>query len=468
MKRNIGWIRILLITSQLVLIAFVIQWLAYQYRDQKRMLAEELNREYFDSQQQVIDSLIVSHVVDPAIHVVHKTRTDSVGISNAVVTISMPDSLRIERTDTSQYKVSVRKKQDVLLRSVKLFIAKTSDSTGDTQGFTRAFTDEPDTLMFKDVFESRVVKKGFPVTFTWVGEPDSAHLKGLKGAILVGSHFDPGFPAAKIGKISPVILKEMTSQILFSLVLLLLTGSAFIITFRSLKKQMVLNALRNEFVGNISHELKTPVSTVKLAIDSLRNSERMKDPVKSGEYLGMAALEMARLENLVTKILDQSLLEEKLAPVELSQLDINLLVTQVVQTFAIRASEEGALLEFDFATELPPIKGDSLYLSSVIANLLDNSLKYASPGAAIQVKTYQDKGKACISVTDNGPGIPREYQSRIFEKFFRIPGNNRHNVKGYGLGLTFAQQVMKQHGGNIRVTNLEKGCSFILSFPAPE
>jgi signal transduction histidine kinase len=467
MARKIHWIRILLITSQLFLIAFVFQWLAFQYREEKRLLAEELTREYFDSQQQVIDSLIVSKVVNPAIHIVHNSPSDSIETANAVVTISMPDSMKFEKTDSTFKTIAVRRQKDVLLRSVKLFISKTSDSTSETHGFAGAFPEEPDTLLFKDLFETRVIKKGFPLTFTWINQPDSLHLGSIKGAIVLGNPYDPAFPSAKIGKISPVILKEMTSQILFSLVLLLLTGSAFIITFRSLKKQMVVNALRNEFVGNISHELKTPVSTVKLALDSLRNPERLKDPEKSAEYLGMAASEMKRLENLVTKILDQSLLEEKLAPVELTLMDLNDLVASVLKGFELRISQEGATIEFDAGTNIPQVKGDPLYLNSVVVNLVDNSLKYASPKAEIRVRTFFEKGKVCLSVTDNGPGIPAEYHSKIFEKFYRIPGNNKHNVKGYGLGLTFAQQVMKQHGGSIQVANQPKGCTFTLSFPAP-
>ncbi len=467
MKNNkkIGWIRLLLIFSQLLLSGFVVQWLVYQYREEKQALTQELIGQYVESQGQVFDSLLVNKVVNPAIRFKHRSSNDTLIHTSAMVTISLPDSAHVRPPESGDIEIRVSRKEDILLRSVKLFVAQTSDSIpSDTQSHAM-FGGEPDTILFKTVFAERLSRKGIPVTYTWIGQPDSSIRKDNKKAILLQGPEWASFPAAQIGRFSPLIIKKISGQIAFSLILLLLTGSAFVITFLSLKKQLVLNALRNEFVGNISHELKTPVATVKVALEALQRPDRLMDPAKTAEYLNMASIEMNRLEKLVSRVLDQSLLEEKNGIPHPETLNLKELVEEVLKGFELRAESEGARLEFEKDDAECMISGDKLYISSVLVNLIDNSLKYAAPDADVCVRIDTDNDCTYLSVADNGPGIPREYHSRIFEKFFRIPGNNRHNIKGYGLGLTFAQLVMKQHGGSISVKNQDKGCIFTLCFP---
>ena len=468
MKNNkkIVWIRLLLIFSQLLLSGFVVQWLVYQYGEEKQALTQELTVQYIESQGQVMDSLLVNKVVNPAIRFKHRPAGDTLTHASALVTISLPDSARIDPPESGNFEIRVNRKEDVLLRSVKLFIAQTSDSIHPDYHYESLFPGEPDTLLFKTVFAERLSSKGITVSYTWIGQPDSVIRTSKTKAIILQGPDWGSFPVARIGRFNPFIIKKISGQIAFSLILLLLTGSAFVITFLSLKKQLVLNALRNEFVGNISHELKTPVATVKVALEALQRSDRLMDPAKAAEYLSLASMEMNRLENLVSRVLDQSLLEEKNGIPHAETVNLNDLVDEVLKGFELRAESEGARMKFDKDDAECIISGDKLYISSVLVNLIDNSLKYASPDAEVCIRTHTSKDCICLSMADNGPGIPKEYQSRIFEKFFRIPGNNRHNIKGYGLGLTFAQLVMKQHGGTINLKNLDKGCMFTLCFPA--
>jgi signal transduction histidine kinase len=469
MKQNnkIGWLRILLIVSQLVITGFVIQWLIYQYNDQKQTLKEELERQYNESQEQVIDSLLLKHIVDPAINIRHSSGTDSIhNTIRAVMSITLADSLAVKKGARIPLDMQFQDKEDMLLRTVKLFISQTNDSVHRLEGFSGVVNGEPDTNMFKHVFTEKISDKGLSVAFSWSGDSIGKNHASKESIILLGDTMSNCFPEARIEGLNPMIVRKMSAQILFCLILLILTGSAFIITFVSLKRQLLLNALRNEFVGNISHELKTPVSTVKVALEALHSHDTIRNSEKCDEYVTMASMELNRLEKLVNRVLDQSLLEEKTALENPERIDLNALVAEVIKGFELRAKSENAQLIFDHSEDGLTVSGDWLYINSVLINLIDNSLKYAAPAAEIQVGTYAQKGYVCVSVTDNGPGIPHEYQSRIFEKFFRIPGDNRHNVKGYGLGLTFARQVMKQHGGSISVKNLNTGCRFILSFPA--
>lgn len=465
---KIGWLRILLIFSQLVITGFVIQWLIYQYNDKKQELTGELYRQYAESREQVIDSLLLKHVVDPAINVRHESKTDTLPHTmKTMVAITLSDSMAIGKVPTAHPDSQFRNKEDMLLRSVRLFLNHANDTADLYGNMSGYFTVCPDTVMFKDVFSKRLSREGMAVTFTWSDDSLTVPHHSKEKVILLGDSIGYSFPAAQIGRLSPLILRKMTDQILFCLILLILTASAFIITFISLKRQLVLNALRNEFVGNISHELKTPVSTVKVALEALRTHDHRKSPEKCDEYATMASMELNRLEKLVNRVLDQSLLEEQTGLSNPESIDLNELAGDVVRRLEARAQAENAQLVHDESEQGLTVTGDRLYIESVLQNLIDNGLKYAAPSAEIHIRVYSQAGHVCLSVTDNGPGIPHEYQARIFEKFYRIPGDNRHNVKGYGLGLSFARQVMKQHRGSISVRNLDRGCRFILTFPAP-
>ncbi|MFH0760928.1 MAG: HAMP domain-containing sensor histidine kinase [Bacteroidota bacterium] len=465
---KIGLLRILLIVSQLVITGFVIQWLIYQYNEQKQALTEELCRQYAESREQVIDSLLLKHVVNPVIRLRHTSGTDTIQqTTQALMAFTVSDSMAAGKESGIPLDIQFQDKEAMLLRSVRLFISQSNDSVHKLEGFSGYIQGGPDSAMFKDVFSKRLTREGISVTFTLTSDSMKADHQSKEKVIFLGDSLSHFFPAAKIGKLNPLILRKMTAQVFFCLILLILTASAFIITFISLKRQLVLNALRNEFVGNISHELKTPVSTVKVALEALRTHDHLKSPEKCDEYVSMASLELNRLEKLVNRVLDQSLLEEKTGLTNPERIDLNDLVAEVIKGLDLRIKSENAQLIFDDSEKGLAVSGDRLYIDSVLMNLIDNSLKYAVPSAEINVRTYSQKGHVCLSVTDNGPGIPHEYQTRIFEKFYRIPGDNRHNVKGYGLGLSFARQVMKQHGGSISVKNLDRGCRFILTFPAP-
>lgn len=489
-RNNIRWLLILLVASQLLLTGFVAQWLVYQYKAGKSILVENLNRQYEESLDQVIDSLLLKKVVNPAIMISRKTAGNSAGCTvpdtvvvrdqstvlhsftgklrpktNAIVTVSTTDSQLHNHLDSQKILTTFYPREDMLIRTVQLVIAEAADADSTTRHRESLYPGRPDTVMFKTVFTDRIKDYGLRQVFNW--ESDSLIRKSFDNPslIVLGSPFNSDFPAVQISRYNPYVLKKILPQLLFGVILLLLTGSAFAITFRSIKKQLIVNALRNEFVGNISHELKTPVSTVKVALEALKNYDFKRDPERTGEYLDMATAEMNRLDKLVSKVLDQSLLQESQRIINPETVNLGEMADSVLRTMKTRIDEEQA--SFKLICEEPDVtvEADPIYIQSVLVNLIDNSLKYAGPGAEIGIRIWQDSRRAYISVTDNGPGIPAEYRTRIFEQFFRVPADNRHNVKGYGLGLSFAHMVMKQHGGSIHFENPEPGGSrFILTF----
>jgi signal transduction histidine kinase len=208
------------------------------------------------------------------------------------------------------------------------------------------------------------------------------------------------------------------------------------------------------------------VSTVKVALEALKTFDKVSNPAKTREYLDMAGQEMNRLDQLISKVLDQSMIGEQNQVIQLQMTNISALTGQVVLTLQPRLTARNAIIRIEDTVELDEILLDPLHYQGVITNLIDNSLKYGPENPEILIRLWQEKGSAMVEVSDNGPGIPKEYLSRVFDKFFRVPSGDTHNIKGYGLGLSFAALVMKEHGGSISVRNIEPaGCAFTMKFP---
>ncbi len=278
-------------------------------------------------------------------------------------------------------------------------------------------------------------------------------------------NYHEGYPQFFVKNYTGYILKQMYPQFLFALILLGLSASALLFSYRSLRKQLALNKLRDDFIGNISHELKTPVSTVKVALEALRTFDLSKDPKVSGEYLEMASREVERLGGLVGKVLHHQVLDDPSAILQKKHCELNGMVQSVLQTLELHIKEKGAEVQVHETGGPCTIMVDPVYMEGVILNLIDNSLKYAGPKPEIRILIECNSQGNSLSVVDNGPGIPDEFRHQVFDKFFRVPSGDHHNVKGYGLGLNFASQVMAHHGGSISVRNLSpKGCEFTLQF----
>ena len=254
----------------------------------------------------------------------------------------------------------------------------------------------------------------------------------------------------QLGNTFPYLVKKISIPILVSIFLVGVTIFSFLLLYRNLLRQRRLALMKNEFISNITHELKTPIATVSVAIESLRNFNAILDPEKTKEYLDISANELQRLSLLVDKVLKLSMFENK--EIELTYESINLeeLVNEVVSSMRLQFEKNKAKVTIEKDGNLN-LKGDRLHLLSVVYNLLDNALKYSNHAPEIHLKLYEENDHAVMVVSDNGIGVAPEYRDKIFDKFFRVPLGNTHNTKGYGLGLSYASQVIHQHGGKITV-----------------
>jgi two-component system phosphate regulon sensor histidine kinase PhoR len=267
------------------------------------------------------------------------------------------------------------------------------------------------------------------------------------------------------GSSIPYLLKRIASPILFSLFLVGLTVLSFVLLYRNMKRQQRLAELKNDFISNITHELKTPIATVGVAIEALKNFNAIQDPARTKEYLDISSNELQRLNLLVDKVLKLSMFEKKEIQLNLEPLDLKNLVDEVIASMRLQLEKKNASISLSHSGD-SSFQGDRLHLLSVIFNLVDNAIKYSYDNPAIKIDVTGKENSIVFRIADNGIGIPDEYKTKVFEKFFRVPVGNIHNTKGYGLGLSYVATVIKKHNGAIIVENYPGGgTEFIITLP---
>jgi len=261
------------------------------------------------------------------------------------------------------------------------------------------------------------------------------------------------------------LIKKLISPILFSLFLVGATIFSFGLLYRNLQRQRKLTEIKNEFISNITHELKTPIATVGVAIEALRNFNAINDPQRTKEYLDISQNELQRLSLLVDKVLKLSMFEKKEIELKYESLDLKGVVDEVVSSMRLQIEKHHAIVSTTVEGDTH-LQGDRLHLLSVVFNLLDNALKYGNGNIAIKFDLKEKGNEVELSVADNGIGISPEYKDKVFEKFFRVPLGNTHNTKGYGLGLSYVSHVVQRHKGKIEVESQPGlGSKFIITIP---
>lgn len=262
------------------------------------------------------------------------------------------------------------------------------------------------------------------------------------------------------------LLNKILSPLLFSLFLVGVTIFSFLLLYRNLNRQRRLTEIKNEFIGNITHELKTPISTVAVAIEAMQNFNALQNPERTQEYLGIANNELQRLGLLVDKVLKLSMFEKH--EVELTQetFDIKQLVTEVVNSMRLQFEKYHAVVTINTDGDDFNLTADRLHITSVVYNLLDNALKYSKANPQVDIGIAAAANTIVLKIRDNGVGIPAAYTDKIFDKFFRVPSGDKHNVKGYGLGLSYVSHIIAQHHGTIDVKSEEgKETTFTIQLP---
>lgn len=253
-------------------------------------------------------------------------------------------------------------------------------------------------------------------------------------------------------------------SLIFTFILLL----TFIFTVVSLFRQKRLSEMKNDFINNMTHELKTPVSTISLASQMLNDESILKSPEVFKHVTGVINDETKRLSFQVEKVLHMSLFDRQKTKLKIKELDANDLVVSVANTHVLKVEKFGGKLDIDLKAEKSTINVDEMHFTNVLFNILDNALKYRNKEIPpkLMIRTRNEGNKIIISIEDNGIGMRKEDAKKVFERFYRVHTGNRHDVKGFGLGLAYVKKIISDLGGTIRAeSDLGKGTKFIISLP---
>ncbi len=254
------------------------------------------------------------------------------------------------------------------------------------------------------------------------------------------------------------IINNMGTWVFTSILMLALTG-IFGYALVVILKQRRLSEIQKDFINNMTHEFKTPISTISVSAEVLQQPGIDKDPQRLLKYASIIENENNRLKKQVDRVLQMALLDKERINLKSESVDMHEIIQSVVETHAI--SNSNIDLVSDLHAVNPIVKGDPLHLSNIIYNLVENAIKYSEGGIKVQILSENVGDDLLIRVTDYGPGVPNEFQQKIFSKFFRIPTGNIHDVKGFGLGLHYVSRMVKAHGGKVFVANNKpKGCTF--------
>jgi two-component system phosphate regulon sensor histidine kinase PhoR len=227
--------------------------------------------------------------------------------------------------------------------------------------------------------------------------------------------------------------------------------------------------MKNDFINNMTHELKTPVSTISIAAQMMKDADITKSPQVFKNISSVISDETKRLGFLVEKVLQMSLFENQKATLKLKEFDINDLIASVANTFMIKVEKSGGTIDIELNAEKSTIFADEMHITNMIFNLMDNAVKYRREDVPLKLmaRTRNEGDKVIISIEDNGIGIKKENLKKVFDRFYRVPTGNVHNVKGFGLGLAYVHKVVEDHKGSIRAENGPKniGTTFVITLP---
>jgi two-component system, OmpR family, phosphate regulon sensor histidine kinase PhoR len=275
------------------------------------------------------------------------------------------------------------------------------------------------------------------------------------------NHYAASFP-----DVEGLLLKKISPQIAFSIFLTMLTIGSFYVMYRNLRSQQRLMQIKNDFISNVTHELKTPVATVSVALEAMKNFHALDNPQKTSEYLEIAQSELNRLTLMTDKILKTSVYEDQGVDLTLEIVDVDDLFQQVLSSMKLVFEKKNVRLVYSKVGTNFTVSGSREHLTNVFYNLIDNALKYGGDEPAITIVLEHEDDRVKVSIKDSGVGIHPDYHKKIFEKFFRVPSGDVHNIKGYGLGLSYVASVVRSHGGEINVESEPgKGSCFVISLP---
>jgi two-component system phosphate regulon sensor histidine kinase PhoR len=276
---------------------------------------------------------------------------------------------------------------------------------------------------------------------------------------------DPGKIRISFPQKNSLILAKMTASMATSGALLFVLIVCFGYTIFSILRQKKISEMKMDFINNMTHEFKTPVSTIMIASEALKDKEIVEDKSRVARLANIIFEENQRLGNHIERVLNIARIEKNDLKLDIRELDVNEMVTTVLDSMSLKLQKYNVIANLNLDAEKAIIEADELHFSNVLYNLIDNAIKYSPDVPEITISTFNKNDEVVIRVADKGIGMNRDQQTKIFEQFYRIPTGNLHDVKGFGLGLSYVNTIVKRLNGTISVkSEKEKGSEFELKF----
>lgn len=298
--------------------------------------------------------------------------------------------------------------------------------------------------------------------------PVSDTLTGITSAKLSwkkdGHYFTVYFPNIISKSIDQT--EEPISPWIYVTIIVVLVLVFFAYTINVILRQKRLSEVKTDFINNMTHELKTPISTIGLSSEMLMRSDFSQDPEKLKRYASIIYKENKRLENQVERVLNVAKMDKEELTLKKEQMDLHELLEEARENFEFNQLEQGGQITLHLEADHHVLQADPVHITNVVYNLLDNAVKYCEQNPDIHVTTRNEKKGLLLEFSDNGIGIKRENLKMIFDKFYRVPTGNLHNVKGFGLGLYYVKLIIDAHNGKIEVKSKPgEGTTFTIWLP---
>jgi len=280
------------------------------------------------------------------------------------------------------------------------------------------------------------------------------------------THLNPNYLILYFPNEKSFLLTQMWGMLLVSVVLIVIIIFSFFYSINTIIRQKKLSEMKNDFINNMTHEFKTPVSTISLACEALSDKDLKKSEGLYNNYINIINEENRRLGNMAEKILQSAILEKDHVNLKFEKIDIHDILADVIRKIGMQVEIKDGIIHTDFRATSCIINADKVHLSNVFVNLLDNANKYSPKKPDITVITENSGDEIFIFVKDRGLGISKADQKKVFDKLYRVPTGDIHDIKGFGLGLSYVKVIVEEHGGNVGLeSELTEGTTFVVHLP---
>lgn len=497
MAKNTRFLLVICLVSIISVILLQFYWINNYYRVSMFNFEREVNLAYEDAIKKefqlrcdTIEELLVEQLMDTSQFIIENTRFREIGMAfNVYDAKNRKDYTSFSRVE---FKDSLRKDDTAYKRQIARAYAKALRSEDlenhvvyyRIQSLGHFVLDKVkeygfDTNRLRPVFDRYLRQRNISTPYFFYTRPADSLLNHIdqndslrSAGYLVTKSFntykwwnqDEKYVRAVFNNPVGFVISEMKWVLAGSLLLIILIGFCIGLLVRAFLNEKRLGLIKNDFINNITHELKTPIATVSAAVEALEDEQVIRDPEKVKRYLYYSGNELKRLSRLVDNILNISLYEKTSLNISKEKFYVNIVATDVMEQL-ILSSNKKIVYTFTNDNDATIINADKQLFTQAITNIFDNAIKYSGEKVVIIVRCYMEEGFFCISCTDNGIGIQPNAVTQVFDKFYRVPQNG-HTVKGHGLGLSYVQQIVKAHGGKISLKSVVKqGTTVVLYWP---